>query len=247
LKTFTHFASDEQNTPRAITLLVKVGGGDPTLGPAGGGIHWHMNIANKIEYYASDEKRQIIPWVRLTDGQGKVTEYTVKDSKPSPEEIAKADKRRMDCVDCQNRPTHIYVPPDLSIDRAMPINTIDPTLPFIKQQGVEVLTADYKTSGDAQKAIPEKINAFYQDEYPQVASSKPEAVKAAITELQRIFGTTFFPEMKVNWQTHPNNVGHFYSSGCFRCHDSQAFRHPVDLGDLAARNCADCHTGGAAP
>jgi hypothetical protein len=164
----------------------------------------------------------------------------------------------------------------------MAINTIDPTLPFIKQQGIEVLSFDYKTSGDAQKAIPETINAFYQDKYPQVASSKPEAVKAAITELERIFGTTFFPEMKVNWQTHPNNVGHFYSTGCFRCHDgnhlsssgqviskdcnschtvaaqregkeqlsaipNQAFRHPVDLGDLAAVNCGDCHTGGAAP
>ena len=34
LKTFTHFGSDEQNTPRAITLLIKGGGGDPTLGPA---------------------------------------------------------------------------------------------------------------------------------------------------------------------------------------------------------------------
>jgi hypothetical protein len=57
-KTFTHFGSDEQNTPRAITLLMKVGGGDPALGVAGGGIHWHMNIANKIEYYASDERAQ---------------------------------------------------------------------------------------------------------------------------------------------------------------------------------------------
>jgi nitrate/TMAO reductase-like tetraheme cytochrome c subunit len=282
LKTFTHFSSDEQNTPRAITLLIKVGGGDPTLGPAGGGIHWHMNIANKIEYYASDEKRQIIPWVRLTDGQGNVTEYTVKDNPPSSEEVAKADKRRMDCVDCHNRPTHIFVPPDLSVDRAMAINTIDPTLPFIKQKGVEVLIADYKTSDDAQKAIPEKINAFYQEKYPQIASSKPEAVKSAITELQRIFGTTFFPEMKVTWQTHPNNVGHFYSTGCFRCHDGnhvsssgkvigkdcnschslaaqregkeqlsaipdQAFKHPVDLGDLTAVNCADCHSGGTSP
>jgi nitrate/TMAO reductase-like tetraheme cytochrome c subunit len=282
LKTFTHFGSDEQNTPRAITLLIKVGGGDPTLGPAGGGIHWHMNIANKIEYYASDEKRQSIPWVRLTDRQGKVTEYTAKDHPLSADEIAKADKRRMDCVDCHNRPTHIYVPPDLSIDRALAINTIDPTLPFIKQQGVQILIADYKTSADAQKAIREKINAFYQDKYPQIASSKPEAIKGAITELQRIFGTTFFPEMKVNWQTHPNNVGHFYSTGCFRCHDGnhvsssgqviskdcnschsvaaqregkqqlsaipdQSFKHPIDLGDLTAVNCADCHSGGAAP
>ena len=282
LKTFTHFGSDEQNTPRAITLLIKVGGGDPTLGPAGGGIHWHMNIANKIEYYATDEKRQNIPWVRLTDSQGSVTEYAVKDNPPTPDEIAKAEKRRMDCVDCHNRPTHIYVPPDLSVDRAMAINAIDPTLPFIKQQGVQVLTADYKTSAEAEKAIPEKIQAFYQAKYPQVASSRPEAVKAAITELQRIFGTTFFPDMKVNWQTHPNNVGHFYSTGCFRCHDGnhvsstgqviskdcnschtvaaqregheqlaaipdQAFKHPIDLGDLASVNCADCHSGGAAP
>ncbi len=282
LKTFTHFGADEQNTPRVIRMLIKVGGGDPSLGPAGGGIHWHMNIANKIEYYATDEKRQNIPWVRVTDHQGHVTEYTVKDNPPTPDQIAKADKRRMDCVDCHNRPTHIYVPPDLSIDRAMALNTIDPTLPFIKQQGVEVLTADYKTSAEAQKAIPEKINAFYQTKYPQIAASKPEAVKGAITELQRIFSTTFFPEMKVNWLTHPNNVGHFYTAGCFRCHDgnhvsasgkviskdcnschtlaaqeegkehlaaipNQPFKHPIDLGDMTAVNCADCHSGGAAP
>ena len=52
----------------------------------------------------------------------------LKDNPPKPDEIAKADKRRMDCVDCHNRPTHIYVPPDLSVDRAMALNTIDPSL-----------------------------------------------------------------------------------------------------------------------
>jgi hypothetical protein len=263
-------------------MLIKVGGGDPSLGPAGGGIHWHMNIANKIEYYASDEKRQNIPWVRLTDSYGKVTEYTVKDNPPKPEEIAKAEKRRMDCVDCHNRPTHIYVPPDFSVDRAMALDVINPSLPYIKQQGVQVLTADYKSSAEAQKAIPEKIAAFYNEKYPQIASSKPETVKAAAAELQRIYGTTFFPEMRVNWQTHPNNVGHFYSAGCFRCHDgnhvsadgkviskdcnachtlaaqeegkeklaaipNQQFKHPVDLGDLTAVNCSDCHSGGVGP
>jgi nitrate/TMAO reductase-like tetraheme cytochrome c subunit len=281
LKTFTHFGADENNTPRQIRMLIKVGGGDPNLGPSGGGIHWHMNIANKIEYYATDEKRQNIPWIRVTDQNGKVTEYTSKDNPPKPEDIAKADKRRMDCVDCHNRPTHIYVPPDLSIDRAMALNVIDPSLPYIKHQGVEVLTADYKTSAEAQKAIPEKINAFYQQKYPQIASSKADAINAATKELQRIFGTTFFPEMRVNWLTHPNNIGHFYSTGCFRCHDgnhvsadgktvskdcnachtlaaqeegkeklaaipNQSFQHPVDIGDLSAVNCADCHSGGGA-
>ena len=36
-------------------MLIKTGGGDPTLGQAGEGIHWHMNIANKITYFATDE------------------------------------------------------------------------------------------------------------------------------------------------------------------------------------------------
>ncbi len=75
LKVFNHFASDEANTPRQVRLLIKTGGGDPNLGSEAAGIHWHMNIANKIEY-KSDPKRQNISWVRRTDRNGNVTEYT---------------------------------------------------------------------------------------------------------------------------------------------------------------------------
>ena len=72
-----------------------------------------MNITNKITYFATDEQRQVIPWVRMEDHSGKVTEYVMKDGAPTQAQIDKADKRRMDCIDCHNRPTHIYVPPDL--------------------------------------------------------------------------------------------------------------------------------------
>ena len=282
LKNFTHYGSDEQNTPRVIRMLIKTGGGDPLLGQAGGGIHWHMNIANKITYFATDEQRQVIPWVRTEDENGKVTDYAVKDGSPTQAQLDKAVKRRMDCIDCHNRPSHIYVPPDLSVDRSISGHAIDATLPFIKQQGVQVLTTDYKTSADAQKAIAENITKFYQEKYPQIASSKADSVKQAVTELQRIYSTTFFPEMNLNWKTHPNNIGHFYFQGCFRCHDGnhvskegkiiskdcnschtvleqqesgtqvaslpvQPFKHPVDIGDLTAVNCSDCHSGGVGP
>ena len=282
LKTFTHFGSDEQNTPRVLRLLIKTGGGDPSLGQAGEGIHWHMNIANKITYFATDEQRQVIPWVHMEDAQGHVTEYATKDNPPTQEQIDKASKRRMDCIDCHNRPSHIYTPPDLSVDRGITGLSIDATLPFIKQQGVQVLTADYKTSDEAQKAIAENIDKFYRDKYPQIASSKADSIKGSIVELQRIYRTTFFPYMKVNWKTHPNNIGHFYYQGCFRCHDgnhvskdgkviskdcnschtvidqveggthvaqipAQTFKHPVDLGDMTAVNCSDCHSGGVGP
>jgi nitrate/TMAO reductase-like tetraheme cytochrome c subunit len=282
LKTFTHYGSDEQNTPRVIRLLIKTGGGDPSLGQMGGGIHWHMNIANKITYFATDEQRQTIPWVHVEDQQGHVTEYLTKDNPPKQDQIDKAAKRRMDCIDCHNRPTHIYVPPDLSVDRSITGRTIDASLPFIKQQGVQVLTADYKTTDEAQQKIAADISKFYQEKYPQIASGKSESVKGAVAELQRIYRTTIFPDMKVNWKTHPNNIGHFYSQGCFRCHDGnhvskdgkviskdcnschtvldqeeggshlaqvpvQNFKHPVDLGDMTAVNCSDCHNGGVGP
>src|SRR5271169_2580204 len=131
LKTFTHYGSDEQNTPRVLRMLMKVGGGDPRLGQAGEGIHWHMNIANQITYISTDEQRQVIPWVRIEGQNGRVTEYAVKDGAPTQAQIDKADKRRMDCIDCHNRPTHIYVPPDLSVDRAITGRSIDARLPLI--------------------------------------------------------------------------------------------------------------------
>lgn len=239
LKTFTHYGVDEQNTPRVIRLLIKTGGGDPSLGQAGEGIHWHMNIANKITYFATDEQRQVIPWVRMEDAQGHVTEYASKDTPPTQAQIDKASTRRMDCIDCHNRPSHIYTPPDVSVDRSMSGRMIDASLPFIKQQGVQVLVADYKTKDEAQKAIATNINKFYQDKYPQIASGKSDSVKGAVAELQRIYDTTFFPDMKVNWKTHPNNIGHLYFAGCFRCHDGN---HVSKEGKVISKDCNACHS-----
>ena len=239
LKTFTHYGDDEQNTPRVIRLLIKTGGGDPSLGQQGAGIHWHMNISNKISYTSTDEQRQVIPYVRAEDSQGHVTEYMTKDNPPTQAQLDKGNTRRMDCIDCHNRPTHIYVPPDLSVDRSISGRSIDASLPYIRQQGVQVLTADYKTTDEAEKAIAENINKFYQAKYPQIASGKADSLKGSIAELQRIYRTTFFPDMKVNWKTHPNNIGHLYFPGCFRCHDGN---HVSKDGKVITKDCNACHT-----
>src|SRR5215831_18428075 len=77
LKVFTHYSSDEKNTPRRLRMLIKTGGGDTTTGAAEG-IHWHMNIANELSYVASDEQRHVIPYIYVRDMQGRVTEYFAK-------------------------------------------------------------------------------------------------------------------------------------------------------------------------
>jgi hypothetical protein len=64
-------------------------------------------------------------------------------------------------------------------------------------------------------------------------------VKGAVAELQRIYRSTFFPDMKLNWKTHPNNIGHFYFQGCFRCHDGN---HVSKEGKVISKDCNACHT-----
>src|SRR6185436_15529628 len=108
LKVFDHYAYDETSTPKEVRLLIKTGGGNPEAGPASG-IHWHMNIGNEVTYVAADKQHQVIPWVRVRNRKtGAVTEYRAEESKMNDAQIAAATKRTMDCVDCHNRPTHIY-------------------------------------------------------------------------------------------------------------------------------------------
>jgi nitrate/TMAO reductase-like tetraheme cytochrome c subunit len=238
LKVFTHYSSDEKNTPRQIRMLIKTGGGDPATG-APEGIHWHMNIANEIDYVATDEKRQVIPYIYVKDMQGRVTEYFAQDPNLNKEQIVKQARHRMDCVDCHNRPTHIYVPPDQAVDQSLLGHRLDASLPFIKQQAVAALTGDYQTTDGAVQKIAESIHEFYESKYPEVAKSKQLEIRNAVEEVQQIFRRTTFPEMKLNWQTHPNNLGHFYFNGCFRCHDGQ---HVSTQGKVISKECDICHT-----
>jgi nitrate/TMAO reductase-like tetraheme cytochrome c subunit len=238
LKVFSHYGSDEKNTLHQIRMLIKTGGGDPATG-APEGIHWHMNIGNKIDYVAADDKRQVIPYIHVEDLQGHITEYYAKDSSLNKDQIAKSPRHHMDCVDCHNRPTHIYVPPDQSVDQVLLARRIDSSLPFIKQEAVTVLAATYKTNDEALRSIASGLQGFYETKYPDVSKSKQLEIRNAVIEIQQIYSRTTFPDMKLNWQTHPNNLGHYYYPGCFRCHDGQ---HVSADGRVISKDCNQCHS-----
>jgi nitrate/TMAO reductase-like tetraheme cytochrome c subunit len=234
-----HFLPDEQNTRWEIDLLIKTGGGKPGLLHTGG-IHWHMNIQNRIEYIATDPERQQIPWVRLTDrATGTFKEFMSTASPLSKEEMAKATKRVMDCMDCHNRPSHIFRAPRDSVNAALSAGKIDATLPFIKKTGVELLAAEYPTTEAALQGIAEGVNDFYQKNYPKLMSTQRAAVTTAIEELQTIYQQNFFPTMKARWDEYPDNIGHLMFAGCFRCHDGQ---HQSADGTLIRKECTICHT-----
>lgn len=228
----TYFRADEENTPWTIQMLLKVGGGNPELGH-NQGIHWHVTANNKIEYIASDEKRLEIPWVRMTDEAGKETIFQTsqKSKQLTPEQIASAEIRTMDCIDCHNRPTHQYHSPEKALNEALSLGQLDPTMPSIKANGIEVLTGDYQTEDEALAAIRDTLTKAYPD--------GGEEVEKAITSIQRIYSQNMFPEMKVSWKEYPDHIGHMITPGCFRCHNGD---HQNEQGKVITRECATCHT-----
>jgi len=226
-RTFTHFLSDATNTPFAVRLLLKVGGADPAHGPTGG-IHWHMSVGNKIEYVATDEQRQVIPWVRFTAPDGKVTEFHTKSFTNEPDAQA---IRRMDCIDCHNRPAHDFQPPNDAVELAMTLGSIDPAMPWVKSNAVYSLTQHYTNEPEAMAKIDASLRADY--------TNSPK-LGPLITEVQRIYHQNFFPEMKSDWSVYPNNLGHKNWPGCFRCHDGL---HKTGDGkrSVEASTCNACH------
>jgi hypothetical protein len=234
----TYFLSDEQNTRWTLDLLIKIGGGNIEAGPTSG-IHWHMNIANELTYVHTDSQRQVIPWIRSRTSGGKETIYRSTENPISDEDLKKYTTRRMDCIDCHNRPTHIYHPPARSVNHIMSLGWIDPDLPSVKSIAVKALENPYTSKQVGLDSIKLVMEEYYRVNHPVVAIKKKAEIERAVVEVQKIFSRNYFPEMKVNWKMFADNIGHLFYPGCFRCHDG---KHVNDDGKVLSRDCNVCHT-----
>ncbi len=237
LREFPHYSSDEENTDRSVALLLKTGGGDEFLGRASG-IHRHMALAARIEYIATDERLQEIPWITWTDDAGE-TQIFRSDGKPSSDPPPEGERRTIDCMDCHNRPAHEFLSPQESIDLAITNGRIDRSLPFIKREAVATLLPPYVPDAEALARIGERISSFYRENYPDLWESRRAAIYQAIDTTRAVYVANIFSEMNVDWTTYPDNIGHMYSDGCFRCHDN---RHVNQNGDTIVEDCESCHT-----
>jgi nitrate/TMAO reductase-like tetraheme cytochrome c subunit len=239
IKVKTSYMPDEKNTELKTVMILKVGGGSLDSGFASG-IHWHMNIANQVTYVPDDETREKISFIRFRDRAGQVTEYLASGAKkPTEEEIEKRG-RVMDCVDCHNRPTHIFRLPETEVDEAMRSGRIDRTLPFIRKVAVETLTRPYDSRAQADTAIPVLIDDYYRKSYPALVQEKPDAIRSAGAALAGLYAANVWPDLKITWGTYRNHIGHKDSPGCFRCHDGE---HATEDGKKTIDNdCSTCHT-----
>ncbi len=234
---FNYYLSDEKNTHSKVTMLLKVGGGNSILAKQTG-IHWHMNIDNEVTYLAADSSRQVINWVRATNREtGKVTTYSKGDVKFDEKKMKDEGLlRKMDCIDCHNRPSHIYNQPNRMVNVFMAIDSIDASLPYIKSTAVEALEEPYTDKEVAIDSISTVVKNFYEQYYPDADTGK---IDRSIHSVQEIYRNNYFPSMNVSWKKYPNNIGHMYYSGCFRCHDGE---HKDQNGNVLSKDCNLCHT-----
>jgi nitrate/TMAO reductase-like tetraheme cytochrome c subunit len=230
------YGEDEKNTESVTSLQVHVGGGSERLGVAQG-IHWHMNVANEVEYIATDDKRQVIPWVRVKDRFGNVREYVADGV--TPEQLAKGERRRMDCMDCHNRPSHaIAGTAERAVNEVIARGEIPKTLPFIRRETVKALKASYPSQDAAEREISRTLRDFYRAKDPATYMGQRQDVEKAVQATVAIYRRNVFPEMNVQFGTYPNNIGHMDFPGCFRCHDDN---HKTKDGKAIGQDCDGCH------
>ena len=226
------YADDQTNTETATILQLFLGGpGAPTA--AGRAIHWHADPRVQIEFTYTDVERQSIKFVKYTDAQGRVREFTAEGT--TPEELAKGNRRAMDCVDCHNVPAHRVVPaPEQAVDAAIAAGRIDRSLPFVRREGVRLMTATYQSGDDAGRRIDQELRKFYSEQ----GRAADAPVTGAVKVLQDIYRRNVFPEMKVTFGTYPDNGGHTTSAGCFCCHDGSLVAKD---GSSIGSDCEYCH------
>jgi hypothetical protein len=222
------YANDEANTETVTTMQMHVG--NPVAGP-GAGIHRHLAL--EIEYVATDNTRATIPWVRVANARGGPKEFVA--AGVSESQIAAGTKRRMDCVDCHNRPAHTtFFTPERAIDTAIALGRIPRALAFVRREAVAAVTADYVDADAANAGITRRLGDFYLAR----GGSDSGLVQQAIAGTQDVWSHNVFPAMRVKWGTYPNHLGHVDTPGCFRCHDDE---HKAKDGAAIKQDCETCH------
>lgn len=233
------YLADSSNSEWDISLLMKIGPEHSAMGLSEG-IHWHINKNFKIEYIAGTKDRENIPWVKLTNLKtGEVKIFMDEENPVDKVAMDTLEKRSMDCMDCHNRPSHIYQSSQSYIDMAIVSGKIPSDIPYIKYAAMQALKLTYPSTQAAHKSIDSTIMAFYQDEQPAVLKKESARIKKAILAINGEYDDNVFPYMKADATQYLNHIGHLESQGCFRCHSD---RHKTSKGETISKNCDLCHS-----
>lgn len=221
---------DDAGQKLDTALMLKLGGAE------GDGIHGaHMGPGLTITYQAADEKRERMLAVDVSRG-GKQEQYATDGFRAGKEKPGFT--RRMDCLDCHNRPAHEFEQPDRVVDRLMASGKLPAGLPMFRKTSLELLRGKYASRQDAE-AMPARLLAYYEKNHPALYAARQAELAAAGRQLLALYQRNVFPEMNVTWGTYPQHIGHTDSPGCFRCHSEEL--KAKTPGKAITTDCEACH------
>lgn len=240
LRELVHYQTDEDNSRSSIFLLLHTGGGTDR-NDIGFGIHWH--IENPIEYYATDEHEQDIPYVRVLEEDGTYTEYVDVTADFDVESIDEEDLLTIDCITCHNRITHDVPKPSEALSAAIEDGLLSQDLPFVVRESTTLLEMDYPSKEEG-IANMDTLAAYYMVNYPDVYAEMEDEVWQAVEVLRTIYDQNVFPDQLFDWDTHADNLGHITDPGCFRCHDGSHLTVDDEAAhtDMIRLECNLCHS-----
>jgi hypothetical protein len=226
LSVIARFSEDEANTAKKTVLLNKVAA-----------VHWH--VSNPVKF-RSDRRRLYVSDIELPLADGGVRTYKNEAAAPTDGGVGPMNEalREMNCIDCHNRPTHIYQRPKDEVDRALARGELDRSLPWIRREALRVVQVDYPSWDAAQAGIKKDLLDFYAKDYPDLARSDSAKLEATAAALFQVYKRNVYPPMKITWGTYPNFRDHDQDNGCFRCHTSDMKSN--DGKKISAR-CDFCH------
>jgi nitrate/TMAO reductase-like tetraheme cytochrome c subunit len=234
LREIVEYRNDLENSSFTTYLILKTGGGSGRTG-LGQGIHWH--IENPVYFLPLDKEEQQIPYIRVDREDGSRVEYIDIESDFNISEINDEELQEMDCITCHNRISHLVSYPEDTIDQLLQRGLINDDIPEIRDIALNTYYKDY-TSLDTALASFDLLDYYYEQKFPEYYSQYRDNITQAIDELKTSYSNTVYPDQKSDWSSHPDNIGHENSPGCFRCHDGQ---HLSDEGEAIRLECNLCH------
>lgn len=238
LKKFTEFSNDNQQEPEVQELALHIGGHNLETDKFEG-IHWHVSKDVKVSYLATNRERTQIAKVRVKRPDGSTDEFVKNDIEV--EEGEGQEWRTMDCIDCHNRPTHIYDMPEKVVDSGLSSRKINRDIIGIREDSLTVLTKDYSTREEAQSNMTNNLLALQKERNPEQADRYVQDIEKAGAYLVESYLGNVWPKMNVLWGTYKLHLGHQYADegyGCWRCHDDE---HENTSGETISQDCSLCH------
>ncbi|MBW6519407.1 MAG: NapC/NirT family cytochrome c [Desulfoarculaceae bacterium] len=239
VKEFISYTNNNQTDPNVQEVALRIGGRNPVTNDFEG-IHWHVSRDIKVEYQPLDEKRTKIGTVKVTRPGGITEEYALNDE-PAEEGVSQ-EWRTMDCIDCHNRPTHVYDDLERVVDFGLHSQKLNPEIKGIREDSIAILQIEYTSRDEAtEKIVGDLLERMAKRHGADFVAEHQKELVISGSYLLEVYLNNVWPKMKVTWGTYRQHLGHQNADegyGCFRCHDDE---HKTKFGKIIRQDCNMCH------